>query len=160
MAPYPSGKGEVCKTFMRRFESARRLLSRMHGKERNRMVPLSRPRHMSPRLHIPAAVVRLLLAAVLVLSSSVTSHRCLLPGTVSAGSPSESALLPPDAHFEGVYLNTEAAPREGASVQVLADAVSRDETVVPAFLRLPVPPPRGISHVSFLIITQNSSSEL
>ena len=24
-APYPSGKGEVCKTFMRRFESARRL---------------------------------------------------------------------------------------------------------------------------------------
>ncbi len=25
MAPYPSGKGEVCKTFMRRFESARRL---------------------------------------------------------------------------------------------------------------------------------------
>ena len=26
MAPYPSGKGEVCKTFMPRFESARRLL--------------------------------------------------------------------------------------------------------------------------------------
>ena len=26
-APYPSGKGEVCKTFMRRFESARRLSS-------------------------------------------------------------------------------------------------------------------------------------
>ena len=25
MAPYPSGKGEVCKTFMQRFESARRL---------------------------------------------------------------------------------------------------------------------------------------
>ena len=25
VAPYPSGKGEVCKTFMRRFESARRL---------------------------------------------------------------------------------------------------------------------------------------
>ena len=25
MAPYPSGKGEVCKTIMRRFESARRL---------------------------------------------------------------------------------------------------------------------------------------
>ena len=25
LAPYPSGKGEVCKTFMRRFESARRL---------------------------------------------------------------------------------------------------------------------------------------
>ena len=24
-APYPSGKGEVCKTFMQRFESARRL---------------------------------------------------------------------------------------------------------------------------------------
>ena len=24
-APYPSGKGEVCKTFMRRFDSARRL---------------------------------------------------------------------------------------------------------------------------------------
>ncbi|MBM2845600.1 MAG: hypothetical protein HW407_912 [Bacteroidetes bacterium] len=27
-APYPSGKGEVCKTFMRRFESARRLIGR------------------------------------------------------------------------------------------------------------------------------------
>jgi hypothetical protein len=26
MAPYPSGKGEVCKTFMHRFESDRRLL--------------------------------------------------------------------------------------------------------------------------------------
>src|SRR5262249_22207560 len=26
MAPYPSGKGEVCKTFMQRFESVRRLL--------------------------------------------------------------------------------------------------------------------------------------
>ena len=25
LAPYPSGKGEVCKTFIRRFESARRL---------------------------------------------------------------------------------------------------------------------------------------
>ncbi len=25
LAPYPSGKGEVCKTFMRRSESARRL---------------------------------------------------------------------------------------------------------------------------------------
>src|SRR5207237_10476913 len=27
MAPYPSGKGEVCKTFMHRFESDRRLSS-------------------------------------------------------------------------------------------------------------------------------------
>ena len=26
LAPYPSGKGEVCKTFMHRFESDRRLL--------------------------------------------------------------------------------------------------------------------------------------
>ena len=25
LAPYPSGKGEVCKTFMHRFESDRRL---------------------------------------------------------------------------------------------------------------------------------------
>src|SRR2546426_11426384 len=29
MAPYPSGKGEVCKTFMHRFESDRRLSSRI-----------------------------------------------------------------------------------------------------------------------------------
>src|SRR5262245_3851859 len=29
MAPYPSGKGEVCKTFMHRFESDRRFLNQM-----------------------------------------------------------------------------------------------------------------------------------
>ena len=31
MAPYPSGKGEVCKTFMHRFESDRRLLVDLLG---------------------------------------------------------------------------------------------------------------------------------
>lgn len=31
MAPYPSGKGEVCKTFIRRFESARRLYRLRNG---------------------------------------------------------------------------------------------------------------------------------
>src|SRR5438552_18860528 len=30
MSPYPSGKGEVCKTFMHRFESDRRLLRSEH----------------------------------------------------------------------------------------------------------------------------------
>jgi hypothetical protein len=35
LAPYPSGKGEVCKTFMRRFESARRL--RLKQKKQQKM---------------------------------------------------------------------------------------------------------------------------
>ena len=34
-APYPSGKGEVCKTFMRRFESARRLNTNVEYGSRN-----------------------------------------------------------------------------------------------------------------------------
>ncbi len=31
MAPYPSGKGEVCKTFMQQFDSARRLVDSRSG---------------------------------------------------------------------------------------------------------------------------------
>ena len=31
MAPYPSGKGEVCKTFMQQFDSARRLVYSRSG---------------------------------------------------------------------------------------------------------------------------------
>src|SRR2546426_8870510 len=43
MAPYPSGKGEVCKTFMHRFESDRRLY----------------PPDIAPLVfHLPAATIR------------------------------------------------------------------------------------------------------
>jgi hypothetical protein len=103
---------------------------------------------------------RLLLAAVLIFSSSISTRALSLPHADDARSPADQALLPQDGLFDGVFLKTESA-RPGPDVPkpLLATvALGEADALLRSYVLAAQAP--GINHVSPLIITQNSASDL